>query len=219
MSRLCFLAPLTVLLALTAPAVAAPPVRTGNTSGYRPGNTSGYRGLHQRLPAATAAITAPETPSTIQATSADSTATAIRLSASASIPPATFTRLPPTSTRCWTPSTAPQARPPLPPAAPEPVRRRRCRPTAPPRWASTSRRTLRFGSTATRHSRRASCADVTPALPAAHDFQYDVRARWTEDGKPVDQTRSITVHANQRVEVDFTQPEPLRAPKLASPPK
>ena len=48
---------------------------------------------------------------------------------------------------------------------------------------------------------------VTPTLPVGRAYQYDVRARWKENGKEIDRTRTITVHANQRAEVDFTQPE------------
>lgn len=48
----------------------------------------------------------------------------------------------------------------------------------------------------------------SPALPVGRLYHYDVRARWTEGGKVVDQTRSIPAGANRRTEVDFTQPEP-----------
>jgi uncharacterized protein (TIGR03000 family) len=55
---------------------------------------------------------------------------------------------------------------------------------------------------------------ATPTLPLNREYQYEIRARWTDNGKPVEQTRTITVRANQRTEVDFTRPEPLKAPKL-----
>jgi uncharacterized protein (TIGR03000 family) len=49
---------------------------------------------------------------------------------------------------------------------------------------------------------------VTPTLPPDRDYTYAVRARWTADGKVVDQTRTITVRANGSTSVDFTQPAP-----------
>jgi uncharacterized protein (TIGR03000 family) len=51
-------------------------------------------------------------------------------------------------------------------------------------------------------------AFVTPPLKKGREFHYTVRARWTRNGKPVDQTRKITVKAGTRVRVDFTGPEP-----------
>jgi len=53
---------------------------------------------------------------------------------------------------------------------------------------------------------------ATPPLAPGGDYQYEVRARWTENGKPVDQTRTVVVHANARSEVDFTRPEPPAPP-------
>jgi uncharacterized protein (TIGR03000 family) len=56
---------------------------------------------------------------------------------------------------------------------------------------------------------------ITPTLPVGRMYEYEVRAHWKENGKGVDQTRTITVRANQRSEVDFTQPqqEKVGAPK------
>ena len=46
----------------------------------------------------------------------------------------------------------------------------------------------------------------SPELEPGHDYVYDVQARWTADGKPVDETRKVTVHAGDHVVVNFTQP-------------
>jgi uncharacterized protein (TIGR03000 family) len=49
---------------------------------------------------------------------------------------------------------------------------------------------------------------VSPPLPADKPFHYDIRARWTDNGKVVDQTRSVEVRAGRRTTVDFMQPQP-----------
>ena len=49
-------------------------------------------------------------------------------------------------------------------------------------------------------------AFASPPLTPGKDYSYDVRARWTVGGKTVDQTRTVVVHANDKVEVDFTRP-------------
>ncbi len=58
---------------------------------------------------------------------------------------------------------------------------------------------------------------VTPTLPVGRAYQYEVRARWKPDGKLVDQTRTVIVHANERIDVDFTRAEPIGAPIPAPP--
>jgi uncharacterized protein (TIGR03000 family) len=45
---------------------------------------------------------------------------------------------------------------------------------------------------------------VSPPLESGRGFSYEVRARWTENGKEVDQTRKVSVHAGERVNVDFS---------------
>jgi uncharacterized protein (TIGR03000 family) len=47
----------------------------------------------------------------------------------------------------------------------------------------------------------------TPPLKPGSSFYYTVRARWTRDGKPIDQTRKVVVKAGASVRVDFTKPE------------
>jgi uncharacterized protein (TIGR03000 family) len=47
----------------------------------------------------------------------------------------------------------------------------------------------------------------SPAIPGGATYYYKVRARWVEDGKVEDQTRSVGVRANEAFVVDFTKPE------------
>jgi uncharacterized protein (TIGR03000 family) len=44
---------------------------------------------------------------------------------------------------------------------------------------------------------------VTPALKPGTTFEYQIKARWMEDGKPVEQTRTVKVRANEASNVDF----------------
>jgi uncharacterized protein (TIGR03000 family) len=48
---------------------------------------------------------------------------------------------------------------------------------------------------------------VTPPLTPGQDYTYQVRARWTEDGRTVNRTKTIHVRANGRTEVDMTRPD------------
>jgi len=50
----------------------------------------------------------------------------------------------------------------------------------------------------------------SPKLDPGKDYQYEVRARWTENGRSMEQVRSATVRANQVTVVDFTRPAPAR---------
>ncbi len=59
----------------------------------------------------------------------------------------------------------------------------------------------------------------SPALAPGRDYQYEVRARWTEGGRAVDQTRTVVVRANARVGVDFSRAEPAPAPVPVPVPK
>jgi uncharacterized protein (TIGR03000 family) len=49
---------------------------------------------------------------------------------------------------------------------------------------------------------------VTPPLERGSTFNYSIRARWTENGRPVEQTRRVPITAGARVRVDFTSPLP-----------
>ncbi len=44
---------------------------------------------------------------------------------------------------------------------------------------------------------------TSPGLESGQNYSYDVRASWTLDGKTVDQTRKVAVHAGDHVVVDF----------------
>jgi uncharacterized protein (TIGR03000 family) len=52
---------------------------------------------------------------------------------------------------------------------------------------------------------------VSPPLETGKTYNYELKARWTrEDGSPVEQKRTVAVHAGQRVGVDFLSPPPVR---------
>ncbi len=48
---------------------------------------------------------------------------------------------------------------------------------------------------------------TTPALEQGQNYFYDIRAKWDANGKPVDQTRKVSVHAGDHVVVDFLRNE------------
>jgi uncharacterized protein (TIGR03000 family) len=58
---------------------------------------------------------------------------------------------------------------------------------------------------------------LTPLLEPGKNYYYEVVARWTVDGKPVEQKRKVSVKAGARVRVDFTttSSETGTAPKTA----
>lgn len=56
---------------------------------------------------------------------------------------------------------------------------------------------------------------TSPQIPIGVTHFYKIRARWKVDGEVQDQTRSVGVRANEKVVVDFNQPEkPSDAPIL-----
>jgi uncharacterized protein (TIGR03000 family) len=44
---------------------------------------------------------------------------------------------------------------------------------------------------------------ISPPLPPGREFSYDIKVRWTEDGKEVTRSRHITVHAGDVVNLSF----------------
>jgi uncharacterized protein (TIGR03000 family) len=48
---------------------------------------------------------------------------------------------------------------------------------------------------------------VSPPLTPGKDFYYRILARWTDDGRTVEQTRTITVRAGEHLQVDFPGPQ------------
>src|SRR5207245_605436 len=56
---------------------------------------------------------------------------------------------------------------------------------------------------------------VSPALNPGEEYTYEVRARWTRDGREVEQTQQVAVHAGDRLHLAFPAtptPELLPAP-------
>jgi uncharacterized protein (TIGR03000 family) len=47
----------------------------------------------------------------------------------------------------------------------------------------------------------------SPPLTPGKKYTYQMRVRWKEDGKPVEKTRSIAVHAGANVRLDLTRPQ------------
>ena len=47
---------------------------------------------------------------------------------------------------------------------------------------------------------------ASPALTPGRTYTYEVKARWTEDGSPVEQTRQVKVEANRTATVEFGRP-------------
>jgi uncharacterized protein (TIGR03000 family) len=62
---------------------------------------------------------------------------------------------------------------------------------------------------------------VTPQLEDGRTLSYEVRAQWKQDGKDVVRTRSVTVHAGDRLTLDFLQPAPPaeEGPTVLPPPR
>ena len=46
----------------------------------------------------------------------------------------------------------------------------------------------------------------TPPLKRGQNYAYDIRARWTVNGAPVEQTRTVVVQPGERVRVEFPAP-------------
>jgi uncharacterized protein (TIGR03000 family) len=47
---------------------------------------------------------------------------------------------------------------------------------------------------------------TTPPLEPGHEYSYEVHARWNESGHDVDRTRKVTVHAGDRIGLNFLMP-------------
>jgi uncharacterized protein (TIGR03000 family) len=56
---------------------------------------------------------------------------------------------------------------------------------------------------------------TSPALTAGIYYTYHIRARWTEGGRMIDQTRAMPVRAGEQALVDFTAAAPEPAPRPA----
>ena len=53
------------------------------------------------------------------------------------------------------------------------------------------------------HQRGTERDFVSPPLTPNKTYTYSVQAKWMENGKPMDQTRTVTVTPNQTATVDF----------------
>jgi uncharacterized protein (TIGR03000 family) len=60
-------------------------------------------------------------------------------------------------------------------------------------------------SDSTTRQRGADRLFESPSLTPGREYVYHLKARWTENGKPVVRTHDVTIHAGDRVNVDLTQ--------------
>ena len=44
---------------------------------------------------------------------------------------------------------------------------------------------------------------TSPPLSPGREYIYRVRVEWMKDGRKVDESRSVTVHAGDRINLDF----------------
>lgn len=58
---------------------------------------------------------------------------------------------------------------------------------------------------------------VTPSLPPGRIFSYEIRARWKQDGQPIEQTKEVDVRSDDRLTVDFRAAS--ARPEEAPPPR
>jgi uncharacterized protein (TIGR03000 family) len=67
---------------------------------------------------------------------------------------------------------------------------------------------------------------MSPPLSGARDYTYRVRVQWMEGGRPVTEVRDVTVHAGDRIDLNFGRsttsyyyapPEPTRGIEVSEP--
>jgi uncharacterized protein (TIGR03000 family) len=56
----------------------------------------------------------------------------------------------------------------------------------------------------------------TPALAPGHDYAYEIRARWKENGHEVERTRSVIVHPGDRLALNFVHRQNRETPTSTS---
>jgi uncharacterized protein (TIGR03000 family) len=56
----------------------------------------------------------------------------------------------------------------------------------------------------------------TPPLEPGNDYSYEVRARWNENGREVDRTRKVMVHAGDRLALNFVHRQNRETPTATS---
>jgi uncharacterized protein (TIGR03000 family) len=57
---------------------------------------------------------------------------------------------------------------------------------------------------------------VTPTLKQGERYAYEIRARWQQNGKPMEQTQTVYVAAGTKIEATFPLAEPKRLPPVLS---
>jgi uncharacterized protein (TIGR03000 family) len=53
----------------------------------------------------------------------------------------------------------------------------------------------------------------SPPLTPGRKYVYHIKARWTEDGREVEQTREVPVYAGDKFSINFTKGEKVPPPK------
>ena len=49
---------------------------------------------------------------------------------------------------------------------------------------------------------------ASPPLPVGQTYYYKIRAKWMVEGEAMEREKSVGVRANEKIVVDFTQPDP-----------
>jgi uncharacterized protein (TIGR03000 family) len=60
-----------------------------------------------------------------------------------------------------------------------------------------------FNGTKTAAQKKAVRHYTTPGLEPGQDYYYDIMVRWTENGRPVEQTRRVLVRAGDRLTLNL----------------
>jgi uncharacterized protein (TIGR03000 family) len=59
---------------------------------------------------------------------------------------------------------------------------------------------------------------VSPPISSGRNYVYEIKAKWMENGQPVERTRKVNIHAGEQVTVDFvgmpTTTEPERRGRM-----
>jgi uncharacterized protein (TIGR03000 family) len=46
---------------------------------------------------------------------------------------------------------------------------------------------------------------ISPALEPGRDYSYEIRARWMQDGRAIEQTRTVTIRAGDRLTLNLNR--------------
>jgi uncharacterized protein (TIGR03000 family) len=58
---------------------------------------------------------------------------------------------------------------------------------------------------------------LSPPIVPNYNYSYDIRARWLDNGRPVERTRTVNAQAGQQVRVDFLRDQPNDKPREVVP--